>query len=105
MTRRAALAMLTASSCSQKPEGEGRVDHYRLEGVIVALRPEARIATIKHEPIKDEHGKVWMEAMTMDFPVKAPEEFGLLRVGMKIEARLSQRVSDYEYWLDRVVVR
>jgi Cu/Ag efflux protein CusF len=54
---------------------------YPLKGEVKALDPAAKSATIAHEKIGD-----WMEAMTMEFPVKPDGEFQKLHVGDKIEA-------------------
>lgn len=40
--------------------------------------------------------------MTMEFPVKNREDFDRLRVGMKIRAKVFDRPSTYEYWLEQV---
>lgn len=96
-----ALAML---GCAEKREGGGPVSQYSLEGTVVRLHAERQIATIKHGPIRDEAGKVWMEAMTMDFPVPDRGEFAKLRVGQKVRATVHQRESDYEYWIAEIRV-
>ena len=57
------------------------VKEYALKGEIVSLVPQGQAANIKHEKIDG-----WMEAMTMEFPVKDKSEFDSLRVGDRITA-------------------
>jgi Cu/Ag efflux protein CusF len=72
-----ALAMALAG-CAGKPE---QTKSYPLKGEVKALDAASKTATIAHEKIGD-----WMEAMTMEFPVKPDEEFQKLKVGDRIEA-------------------
>lgn len=90
--------MAAAWGCRDKKP----VNQYQLQGVIVRLVPEYRLVIIKHEPIRDDAGKVWMEAMTMEFPVRDPKLFGMLRKGAKIRARVYEIPSEYEYWIGEV---
>ena len=54
---------------------------YPIHGEIKALDEKTQTATIKHEKIGD-----WMDAMTMEFPVKPETEFRKLKVGQTIDA-------------------
>ena len=54
---------------------------YALHGEVLRLDPQGKIAAIKHGKIGD-----WMEAMTMEFPVKDQTEFDKLRAGETIDA-------------------
>ena len=75
--------------CAKEPP----VHRYALRGEIVKIDAAAHTATIKHEKIDG-----WMEAMTMEFPVKDPKEFATLRVRDNISATLF--VSDAGvYWI------
>ena len=67
---------------------------YALKGEIVSLDAKSKTATIKHEKIGD-----WMEAMTMEFPVKDPAEFAKLQAGQKITATVHTRPDSFEYWI------
>jgi Cu/Ag efflux protein CusF len=99
MTRRtfaASAGALALAACGSKEEpsfdyGVAK-EHYVIKGVVVRLKPEDRVAVIKHEKIDG-----WMEAMTMEFPVPSPEEFAKLKEGMAITA--SVEVNDLHYWL------
>lgn len=92
------LALWSCSSKNDDPNGR----RYSLTGTIVRLSNDTHIAVIKHGPIKDSDGKVWMEAMTMEFPVRRRSEFSMLRVGQHIRATVHQRESDFEYWIDEI---
>lgn len=94
------LLMVWSSGCRREPEGP--VNAYKLTGTIVSLDAKARIAVIQHQDITDSAGKVWMRAMTMDFPVKSPDEFAKLKPGLKIRATVYQRSTDLEYWIGNI---
>lgn len=68
---------------------------YQLKGVVVKLDPQVRTATIKHERIDG-----WMEAMTMEFPVREAKEFDKLAVGKHITATVY--VTDDVYWIGNI---
>lgn len=87
------FAPLLLSGCS-KPAPERR---YSLRGVVVSLDPKAQSATIKHEKIEG-----WMEAMTMEFPVKDKAEFQKLAVGDRITATVFVR--DLSYYIGDIRV-
>ena len=95
-----AVVGLAAACSRKKPEvvDYGKAEKtYALRGRIVRLRPENRVAVIEHEKIGD-----WMEAMTMEFPVPSPEEFGKLKERSTIRATVN--VNDMYYWLTAVSV-
>ena len=56
------------------------LNRYSIHGEVMRLEPGNRLATIRHQKIDG-----FMEAMTMTFPVKDPEEFGGLQVGNCID--------------------
>lgn len=66
-----------------------------MRGEVKALDPKEKLATVAHEKIEG-----WMEAMTMEYPIKDQNEFAKLRVGEKIEAKIV--VSDLDYWIAEV---
>jgi Cu/Ag efflux protein CusF len=86
-----------------KKSSAGPVALYPLEGTVVRLDPAAKTASVKHGALKDQAtGKVWMEAMTMDFPVPDAAEFAKLKEGMQIKATVHNRESEMEYWLAEI---
>jgi Cu/Ag efflux protein CusF len=99
MTRRFVLFSLLAAAlaaCSAKaPAAEKR---YPMEGTIKALDPAAKTATIDAGKIGD-----WMEAMTMEYPVKPDSDFQKLHVGDKIDATVV--VVDPAYYVTDVKVK
>ena len=104
MTRRLllpALAILLSACAARKKEP--RFDYgkpqktYTLKGVVLRLRQEDRVATIKHEKIEG-----WMEAMTMDFPVPDQAEFGKLKEDAAFRATVN--VNDMHYWLTAITL-
>ena len=95
-----AAALLGLGACSRKqPEfeyGEAK-KKYELRGVVLRVRPEARVAVVQHEKIEG-----WMEAMTMEFPVPEPAEFAKLKEKTKFRATVC--VNDLYYWLTGIIV-
>jgi Cu/Ag efflux protein CusF len=83
------IALLTVS-CTKKPEDTvGK--HYQLSGVVIALDSKNQTATIKHGAIAG-----WMEAMTMEYPIKSRQEFDQLHTGEQIIARVNVHGMDYD---------
>jgi Cu/Ag efflux protein CusF len=82
----------------------GRINRYRLDGVVVRFDADTKLASIKHGPITDETGNVWMGAMTMQFPVPAPSDQERLVPGISISATVVSRSSPGQYWLEQVRV-
>jgi Cu/Ag efflux protein CusF len=100
MTRRIAavlpfLLLLLLGACAEKTVPEKR---YPMQGEIKALDANAKTATIAAGKIGD-----WMEAMTMEYPVKPDAEFQKLHVGDKIEATVV--VADVKYYVTDIKVK
>lgn len=64
-----------------------------MQGEVVRMDAKSQTATVKHAKIEG-----WMEAMTMEYPVKNKPEFDKLRVGEKIQAKVL--VQGLDYWID-----
>lgn len=108
MQRRHAILAFAApllGGCARKASADAGKEHkYFLEGTVVRLSPNASLAAIQHGPIRDKEGKTWMEAMTMEFPVKDAADRAKLKSGQQIRATLFQRESDLEYWIGEIEV-
>jgi Cu/Ag efflux protein CusF len=78
------LAMLTG--CGDRPA----VQRYPMAGEVKAVDASAHSATIAAGKIGD-----WMEAMTMEYPVKPDGEIQKLHVGDRIEATVVVSGTDY----------
>src|SRR5690242_19361639 len=85
---------LAAAGCHHAVEAK----RYPMQGEIKALDPKAKSATIAAGKIGD-----WMEAMTMEYPIKPDAEFEKLHVGDKIEATVV--VVDPAYYVTDVKVK
>jgi Cu/Ag efflux protein CusF len=85
---------LVLAGCHSKPEPK----RYPMQGEVKALDPNAKTATIAAGKIGD-----WMEAMTMEYPVKPDAEFKKLHVGDKIDATVV--VVDPTYYVTDVKVK
>lgn len=88
-----ALFLIACGHSNQSSEPE---KHYALSGEVMSLNAKDQTATVKAGPIKG-----WMEAMTMEFPVKSKLEFDSLRVGEKINATVDVH-DDTEYSLSHI---
>ena len=89
MTARITLLLLLVfalAGCGAKNQGK----RYPMDGYIKALDPSAKTATIQAGPIGD-----WMDAMTMEYPIKPDAEFAKLHVGDHIHATVVVQGSAY----------
>jgi len=71
------------------------VKQYAMHGEVLRLDTQGKIAAIKAGKIGD-----WMEAMTMEYPVKDQTEFDKLHAGEKISATVY--VQGNSYWVGGV---
>jgi Cu/Ag efflux protein CusF len=81
-------APLLLLACASKP-----AQRYTLHGEIVSLDPQDNVAKIKHQKIEGWLGG--MPAMTMEFPVKDPQEFKAIHTGDCVTATLFAKDQDY----------
>ena len=85
------LLALTLAACAEKKPSKS----YPMQGEIKALDAASHTATIDAGKIGD-----WMEAMTMEYPVKPDAEFQKLHVGDRIEA--TGVVGDPSYYVTEI---
>jgi Cu/Ag efflux protein CusF len=88
------VSALLLAGCQRNPPAQSAKE-YQMQGEVVALDPAAHLATVKAGRIEG-----WMDAMTMEYPVKAPQEFGKLKVGANIHAKITVQGTDY--WISSV---
>src|SRR5215472_2283443 len=90
-----AALILALAGCGQNaPEAK----RYAMQGEVRALDATSKNATIAAGKIGD-----WMEAMTMEYPVKPDSEFQKLHVGDRIEATVV--VADVKYYVTDIKVK
>ena len=80
------LLAVMLGACAERrgaPVAQGPIEKYRLDGIVVSLDPQAHIAKINGQKIEG-----WMEAMTMEYPVKDRSEFDALHIGDHITATI-----------------
>ena len=76
------LFLVLITACSRRSE---TVEHrYALTGKVVALNPQDRTATINAAAIPN-----FMEAMTMEYPIRSRQDFDRLHVGDRINATVN----------------
>jgi protein SCO1/2 len=88
----AALAALTACGGSKQQLSNAPIQKYQIHGVIQKLNPDVHSATIKHRNIEG-----FMEAMTMEFPIRNKDEYSKLQVGETIDGTVF--VQDTDFWV------
>ena len=96
MTRRWIVPLLLGlllAGCGTKKE----VKRYPMQGEVKALDAKSKTASIDAGKIGD-----WMEAMTMEYPVKPDTEFDKLHVGDRITATVV--VEDPSYYVTDIKV-
>jgi Cu/Ag efflux protein CusF len=86
----------TSSGDAQATEGSlVLLKRYSLRGQVVRMDTKHSVVTVRHEAIQG-----WMDAMTMDFPVKDDAAFRALHSGDRITATLF--VSNKMFWIGEV---
>ena len=88
------LCAVMLAGCQRNPPPQP-VKEYQMQGEVVSVDPVAQTAMVKGGKIEG-----WMEAMTMEYPVKDKQEFSKLKVGEKIQAKILVRGTDY--WIAAV---
>jgi Cu/Ag efflux protein CusF len=96
MTRRTSVLLLAIALAGCGARNQAK--RYPIEGEVKALDPAAKSATIAAGKIGD-----WMEAMTMEYPVKPDAEFQKLHVGDRIQATVV--VNDDKYYVTDVKIK
>ena len=88
------LALVCLIGCGSRAE----VKRYPMQGEVKALDAAAKTATIAAGKIEG-----WMEAMTMEYPVKPDSEFAKLHVGDRVEATVV--VEGEKYYVTNINVK
>lgn len=86
-------ALVSLAGCSQAPAPKSA--EYQVTGEVLKLDPADQTASLKAGKIEG-----WMEAMTMEFPIKDKQEFEKLKVGETIHAKVTVQGTDY--WLSGI---
>ncbi|MCW5959528.1 MAG: SCO family protein [Pyrinomonadaceae bacterium] len=91
------LHAILFAACEKQVTSE--VKRYPLKGEVLSVDKENRKASIKHEKIDG-----YMEAMTMDFPIREDWVWGDLAPGAEIRAELVVDDANAKYWLERIAI-
>lgn len=78
-------------ACSPKHQPAQAERHYQLTGRILALNPKDQTATVDAAAIPN-----FMEAMSMEYPIKSKAEFNTLHVGDRIKATVDMSDDGYD---------
>ena len=82
----AVLLLTSLTACSRPSEPAASEKHYALTGKIVALNAKDHTATVDASAIPN-----FMEAMTMQYPIRSKSEFDRLHIGERIQATVNVR--------------
>jgi protein SCO1/2 len=98
------LAAFLFTSCSappkETPKNSANVKRYELRGRVVSVDKANKTASIDHEEIPG-----FMEAMTMDFPIKEDHVWDELKPGVEIQAELVvDNTADPSHWLEKIAI-
>ncbi|MBV9612714.1 MAG: copper-binding protein [Acidobacteriaceae bacterium] len=88
----ALVVSIALAGCGRKAEAPASGKQYPMTGKIVALDSAHQTATIDAAAIPN-----FMEAMTMEYPIRSREEFNRLHVGDRIKAVVNVDASGEEY--------
>src|SRR5690606_11973801 len=98
------LAAFLLSSCSappkEEPKNPANVKRHELKGRVVSVDKAKKTASIDHEEVPG-----YMDAMTMDFPIKEDHVFEELKPGVEIQAELVEdNTATPSYWLEKIAI-
>jgi protein SCO1/2 len=95
------LSILTFAACQKAETQTASADakRYDLRGEVLAVDKENKKASIKHEEIPG-----YMEAMTMDFPIREDWVWEDLTKGSQIRADLVVDDASGKYWLEKIAI-
>ena len=92
------VCSLLLASC-HKEEPPDPVKEYPVKGEVISVDPLHHTAKIKSEKIEG-----WMEAMTMEYPVKVNTDMQRLKPGVRFHATVYQHQRSLEYWIGKVAL-
>jgi protein SCO1/2 len=81
----------------QAPSADAK--HYPFKGKVISVDKAAKKATIDHEDIPG-----YMDAMTMDFPIREDWVWDELKPGSEIRAELVVDNPNAQFWLDKISI-
>ena len=88
------VVLVVSVACDRRPAAPEH--HYQLSGKVLAVNVHDRTATVSGAAIPG-----WMEAMTMEYPIRSRSDFDRLRVGSAIKGTVNVR-SDGDYDLSNI---
>ena len=90
------ILLLALALCACKDKRRfAPIERYQLDGTIVSLDPKGHIAKINAQKIEG-----WMEAMTMEYPIKDQADLDSLHIGDRITATVF--VQDLNFWIGEI---
>lgn len=98
MNRKSAIFLLALTGALAGCGAKDQAKRYSMDGIVRSVDPANKTATIAAGPIGD-----WMDAMTMEYPVKPDSEIAKLHAGDKIHATVV--VKDPTYYVTDVAVK
>jgi protein SCO1/2 len=95
-----ALFLMAGFACTKAEESKGTEKRYPMRGKVISVDKENKRAKIHHEDIEG-----FMDAMTMDFPIKADWVWDELRPGVQVQAEMVVNSAAKDpYWLENIAI-
>lgn len=94
------FALSAGIACTKAEENKGTEKRYPMKGKVISVDKENKRAKIHHEDIEG-----FMDAMTMDFPIKADWVWDELRPGVQVQAEMVVNSAAKDpYWLENIAI-
>lgn len=102
-----ALACLVFAACqsgSRSTQSKSPEKRFAVKGKVVAVEKEKKRLSLDHEAIRDESGRTFMDAMTMEFSVRDDSALEKLAPGDQIQATLVYNDTNNLSWLEQITI-
>lgn len=93
------ISVFLFAACEKSHTQTSEVKRFRMKGEVLSVDKANKKASIKHEAIEG-----YMEAMTMDFPIREDWVWGDLTAGSDIHAELVVDDANGKYWLEKIAI-
>jgi Cu/Ag efflux protein CusF len=87
------------STPSKSPE-----KRFPVKGKVISLKKEKKRLSLNHEAIRDESGRIFMDAMTMEFSVRDDSALEKLAPGDQIRATMVYNDTNNLSWLEQITI-
>jgi protein SCO1 len=93
------FSIIIFTACNKSESPTEAVKRFKLKGEVISVDKAAKKASVKHEKVEG-----YMEAMTMDFPIREDWVWGDLSAGSEIQADLVVDDVNGKFWLEKIAI-